>query len=916
MMPTLKFCRQIILAIFLFIAFSFWISGQGRRAMTLEDLMNFKNMGVTVLSESGKWLAYEVKVERNDGYGVLVTTDKTKEHRVERAEKPVFSFDSRWAVFLQVPPFAETEKKPANDKLKNNAVLINLVNGKQTIFYNVKQVKFSNNAKYLFIHHDLITDTLWTKGQTEKLKKAATKLSIITLENLSEKSVHFVDTWTIDSLSKYLVYSLKDTLKTNKGLNLVKLSDDAMPSIVIDTIGKSKFGSFSWYEKQSILAYMKAEDSEKINKETAELYKWNVDKDQPMRLVSQSDAPQSLYLPYDNELTWTTDGRKLFFGFRQSKYSEVKQENPKFESIVDSLQSLAEVDVWHVSDPRIKSNEKATWNQMRKQNMLAVIHMIDNRIIQLADENLPTVQPSMNSIFVAGFTSVPYSVKATWDGNYRDFYGINTNTGERTLISKELSDLASVSPTKHYALYFKEGNWHSINLISGSVRYLTYNLGVNFFDENNDTPSEPSSYRMMGWLDDGVSVILYDKYDIWLANLEYGEIKNITEGEGRKNNIILRIKKLDSKPLFSLKDEVLIEGFNEKTKEKSLYKAKLSSQGIKLLKDDKKNLKWLHSSIDLKTFIYSRESYNEYPDLWASDMKFKNPVRLSDLNKQLDSFAWGKSELVDFKNADGVPLQGVLIKPGNFDSSKRYPVFVYYYEKFSQRLHEFNQTVINHRPGFGYYASNGYCVFLPDIHFEVGYPGNSAVKSLVPGVQKLIDMGVADKNAIGLHGHSWSGYQTAFVVTQTDIFKAAIAGAPVSNMTSAYSGIRWGTGLARQFQYEKGQSRIGPSMFENLDLYIQNSPVFFAENIKTPLLLMHGDKDEAVPWEQSIELYLAMRRLGKDVIFLQYRNEPHHPQKYPNKVDYTIRMKEYFDYHLKGMEPAEWITKGRPYPGN
>ena len=192
----------------------------------------------------------------------------------------------------------------------------------------------------------------------------------------------------------------------------------------------------------------------------------------------------------------------------------------------------------------------------------------------------------------------------------------------------------------------------------------------------------------------------------------------------------------------------------------------------------------------------------------------------------------------------------------------------------------------------------------------------SAVNSLVPGVNKIIEEGIADPDAIGLHGHSWSGYQTAYVVTQTDIFRAAIAGAPVSNMTSAYGGIRWGSGLARQFQYETGQSRLGTSIFDRRYLYIENSPLFYAHEVNTPLLIMHGDVDEAVPWEQSIELYLAMRRAGKDIIFLQYRDEPHHPQKYPNKVDYTIRMKEYFDYHLRGYEPAKWIREGVPYRGD
>jgi len=222
-------------------------------------------------------------------------------------------------------------------------------------------------------------------------------------------------------------------------------------------------------------------------------------------------------------------------------------------------------------------------------------------------------------------------------------------------------------------------------------------------------------------------------------------------------------------------------------------------------------------------------------------------------------------------------------------------------------------VVVNHRPCFPFYASNGYALFLPDVRYTVGQPGFSATKCLVPGVQKLIDMGIADPKAIGLHGHSWSGYQTAFVITQTDMFAAAIAGAPVANMTSAYSGIRLESGLARQFQYEQEQSRIGGSLWEYRERFIENSPVFFADRINTPLLIQAGDEDEAVPWHQSVEMYLAMRRLGKDCVFLQYRGEPHHLKKYPNKLDYSIKMKEYLDHYLKGMPAADWIMKGVPY---
>lgn len=887
---------------------------QGKREMSLEDIMMFQSIGNTALSENGKWLAYEVKTERNDGYGMLVTTDGATEIKIERGERPLFSNDSRWAAFTVVPTFNEIEKRKPGEDPFNQLVLVNLSNGTRQVFVDVRQAAFSENSKFLFVHHHFTNDTTLSKTVNDKLKKAGTPFRLVSLDNLTEKQIGFVDSWTADSLSRNLVFIVSDTAKTNNGLYHLQLNVRGFPVQVADTTAGKKYGAFAWHQKTSVLAYMRAENQEKAKSETAELFSWKVGNDLPKLLATQSDAPEGLYLPFDNTFTWSDDGLRLFFGFRKAIYSSVEPEKKQYESVLDSIRSHAGVDIWHVNDPRIKTNEKASWNQSRRQNMIAVLYTFDNIIQLLADEKVPTVIPSKGSIYTAGFNPEPYLIKSTWDGNYRDFYGVNVNTNNKLLIVSELNDMASVSPTAHFALYFKNRNWHSYNLISGSTRYLTHNLGVPFYDEDHDTPGEPSSYRMMNWLDDGVSVILYDKYDIWLANLEFGTMTNITKGEGRKNQIIFRLKKLDSRP-YSIKDDVLLEGFNEKTKERALYRTTFNKPDVRKLLDEGKNLKWIHASRDQKTFIYSRESYNEYPDLWSADSRFHNRIRLSNLSRQLDAYLWGTSELIEFENSDGVPLAGVLIKPGNYDPAKKYPVFVYYYEKSSQRLHEFNQTIINHRPSFGYYASNGYCVFLPDIHFEVGYPGMSAVKSLVPAVQKLIDMGVADKNAVGLHGHSWSGYQTAFVVTQTDLFKAAIAGAPVSNMTSAYSGIRWGTGLARQFQYERGQSRIGPSMFENLDLYLENSPVFFAEKIKTPLLLMHGDKDEAVPWEQSIEMYLAMRRLGKDVIFLQYRDEPHHPQKYPNKIDYTIRMKEYFDYHLKGMEPATWIKEGSPYSG-
>jgi dipeptidyl aminopeptidase/acylaminoacyl peptidase len=347
------------------------------------------------------------------------------------------------------------------------------------------------------------------------------------------------------------------------------------------------------------------------------------------------------------------------------------------------------------------------------------------------------------------------------------------------------------------------------------------------------------------------------------------------------------------------------------------YKANTGRAGVKRLLEEDKKFTFVQKAEQAKTILYKREAYDEFPNIWTvKSSEFKKPKKLTHLHEDLHKkWNWGKAELIDWLSLDGKYIQGVVIKPDNYDPNKRYPIMTYYYRFLTDKMYDFNEPKTNHRPVFAQYVSDEYVVFLPDIRFEVGRPGFSATKSLVPGIQKLIELGIADEDKLGLHGHSWSGYQTAFMVTQTNIFDAAVAGAPVGNMTSAYGGIRWASGLARQFQYEKTQSRIGESLVEAPEKYIENSPVFYADKITTPLLIMHGDADGAVPWYQSIELYLAMRRYNKDVVFLQYHDEPHHLQKFSNKLDYAIRMKEYFDYYLKGKGEPEWIINGEAYIG-
>jgi dipeptidyl aminopeptidase/acylaminoacyl peptidase len=686
--------------------------------------------------------------------------------------------------------------------------------------------------------------------------------------------------------------------------------------IVVDTTKNSVIENLTWH-KSNKLAFLKTYLKNDQKKDSCELKVWDNGK---LGLLAESaKLNNGFYVPVENRMSWSRDGNRLFFGTKKALEKDpVAINDSTKQNPYDFTPILAkkEVDVWHWNEPLIKSNEKILWKQNEKASYQTLYDYNKKQIVYLVEDDFSRLIRNENPDNALMLTDKEYLKERTWIGNIYDLYSIDLKTGNKKIIETNFRGSNSLSPQGKFAIVYKEKQWYLKNLKTFSSICLTDKLNVPFYDEDNDTPDEPSGYGVAGWLKDDKSVLIYDKFDIWKFNTDNGTAECITDGFGRNNNYSFRIQDLDKeKEYFDGNEELFLSAFHNKEKFTAIYKARADKKGVTKVVEENKKFIILGKAVSSDKLFYSRETYSEYPDVWITDLSFSRPKRLTNLNFQLEQFAWGTSQLIEWNSLDGKPLQGVVILPGNFQKEKRYPVLVYYYEISSQRVHEFNEMVVNHRPNFPFYASNDYIVFLPDVKFDIERPGYSATKCILPGCQKLIDFGWADPKGFGLHGHSWSGYQTAFVITQTDFFACAIAGAPVGNMTSAYSGIRWGTGLARQFQYEKSQSRIGSTLWEKTMSYIENSPVFFADKINTPLLLMHGDEDDAVPWYQSIEIYLAMRRLGKDCIFLQYRGEKHHPVKYPNKLDYSLKMKEYLDHYCKGLPAPEWITTGVPYKG-
>jgi dipeptidyl aminopeptidase/acylaminoacyl peptidase len=929
----------------LLLAAAFAAAAPGTKTITFADLMKFRAIGGPVISDDGKVVAYGLQPDRGDGEAVVHALASGITIKVPLGGSPVISKDGRFVALVVKVPFALSEKT-GRDKPKPGMALVDLTSGAVKNFENVEKFAFSDDARWLAYQLPAAepkagdkTAAAGSPGQAGAKPaeasapgqaggapaKAGGPLRLRDLAAGTEQEIGFVAAFAFDPNSRHLAYIVSTADGKGNGVFLKALAESQAGPIPAVATDKGRFESLSWSKDgSSKLAFLCGAEEPAAR---ATLALWQAGWSQAKEVANSDRAPKGWTLPLKNDLAWSKDGRRLFFGFKPPQPGAAEPAAEKMEKKdakgaapdpydFDAILAKVEGDVWHWNDPRIVPQQKMQWEREKDRTYRAVLHVDGGKVVQLAGLDLPDVAVAENARVALGTSDLPYQKQTTWGEGARDVFVVNLETGARTPVTRQLRGQPSLSPDGRFVAFFDDRQWKLFDTTTRSERTITSTLGVALTNEEHDTPDEPPAYGLGGWVDQGASLLVYDRYDIWQVPTAGGAPVNLTARAGRAAQITFRVVTLDpeSRALGS-REPLLLTAYHNREKNWGFYAASFARPGVERRLDEQKLFKFIGKAKKADAMLFSREDYDEFPDVWVTDLSFAQPKKVSDANPQMAEFAWGSAELVDYKSLDGVPLQGVLIKPANYVPGRRYPVITYFYERESQLLHAFNEPVVNHRPSFAVYAGAGYAIFLPDIVFTVGHPGQSMLKCLVPAVQKLVDMGVADPKRLGLHGHSWGGYGTAYLVTQTNMFTAAVAGAPVANMTSAYGGIRWESGVARQFQYEKTQSRIGGSLWEKRDLYIENSALFFADRIRTPLLIEHGDEDGAVPWYQGIELYLALRRLDKDCIFLQYRGEPHHLRKYPNKLDYSIKMKQYFDHYLKGEPAAEWIANGQPYRG-
>jgi dipeptidyl aminopeptidase/acylaminoacyl peptidase len=746
-------------------------------------------------------------------------------------------------------------------------------------------------------------------------------LVVRNLADASERTITDVVEFTLTEDGKQLVYAVSAHDSAKNGVFVLKPGSGDAPAALAD--GKGKYVKLTWDEDQTQVVFLSDRDDAAAKPPKWKLYRW--ERQAPSaNVVASAVMPgfrQEFVISDQGTLSFSKDGTRVFFACARPGPPAPDKKDEAADAPPDDTKAV--VDLWSYKDDYIQPIQKVRAERDRNRTFTAAYLIPEHKIVQLADPAVETVTPSESAQWVMGTDDRQYRPLADYDEHYADTYVIDAVTGARTLlVTKQHSGTGSSgmtwSPAGRYLLYFDGKDWNTVSVPDGRKANLTASLDVKFFNEDTDTPGTPAAYGNAGWTKDGKSLLIYDRYDIWSVSPDGTGARNITAGYGRAHDLRLRYVRIaPDNPRERWIDgaqPLLLQAENLKTFDTGFFRASLKGgEEPKQLVMSPKYMTAPVKAKDADVYLLTAQSFSEFPDLVTTDGSFQELHKVSDANPQKANLLWGTSEVVRFHNADGVPLTGALYKPANFDPTKKYPMLVYIYERLTQNVNRFVDPRPSHNINFSYYTSNGYLVFTPDIVYTTGFPGQSALKCVLPGVQAVVDKGFVKEDAIGIQGHSWGGYQIAYMVTQTNRFRAVAAGAVVANMISAYDGIRWGSGVPRQFQYERTQSRIGGSIWQFPTRFIENSPIFWADRVRTPVMLLHNDGDDAVPWYQGVEFYLALRRLGKEVYLFDYNGEPHGLRKRPNQKDYTIRLQQYFDHYLKGAPAPAWMEKGVPY---
>ncbi len=900
----------------------------GPRPLALQDILAWRSIGSAELSPDGNWLMYKLSPLEGESEIVIRQTKGTKEHRFPIGEAPRFgafartgfSSDSKWAAFLSYPGSKDMKAlRKEKKRVTTTAVLTNLATGEKTEFEKVRSLNFSgDNPGFVALHR-------YAPESQEKEKDKWTGSDLVLRELATGKEVNVgnVAEFAFDKYGTRLALVIDAQGQAGNGIQLRDMASGAVVSLDND---KAAYKSLSWTEKGEAFAALKGKEDKAYEDKLWSIvaYAGFQEPKGPRKTVydptGDKSFPEGMTISPNRAPKWTESFDAVLFGIQEAKKKKDADKKdadkkgppaPPAGPADESEEDIPDLVIWHGMDKRLQSQQQVQSQSDQNFSYLAEYRVNEKMFVRLADDDLREIEPAPKSRFAVGQDDRAYELDGNLDGRrFQDIYVIDMKTGARTLALKKNRYYFGTLYDGGHFLYYDDGHFYSYDMTASRSVNLTQDVPASFFNEDSDVNVvKPPDYPV-GSTKDGLNVLLSDGWDVWSVPVRGGGKGVNLTGNGAKDKIRYRRARIDpEEKAIDLDQPQYFAALGEWTKKAGIARLEKGKPGLTVLLWEDAGFGGLAKAKKAEVYVYTRDTYKEYPDYYVTDALLKNGQKITEANPQQKDFLWTSGQmLIDYTSAKGDKLQAALFLPANYEKGRKYPTIVYYYEKMSQQLNRYAQPSAN---GFNksVYTSNGYAVLMPDITYKINDPGMSAVWCVLPAIDAAVAAGVVDRSKVGLQGHSWGGYQTAFLITQAD-FAAAVAGAPLTNMISMYSSIYFNSGSANMAIFESSQGRFKGGYWDNLEAYQRNSPVYYAERVKTPLIILHNDKDGAVDWNQGIEYYNTLRRLKKSVVMLQYVGENHGLQKPANQKDYTVRMKEFFDHQLMGKPAPAWYMEG------
>ncbi len=934
----------------------------GKKVLNLEDYGRWQRISAQAISADGAWMTYTLTPNEGGEPSLRIKPTAGGAETVIAlggggaggrgggggrggaggggGASPTFSDDSKW-IFYTVQPSAArggaggggrgapqspttppggrgatpqaAPAAPATARLE----LRSLATGAVTSFTGVASASFSPSSRYLVLR--------LARPAGAPAGSSGADLVLHDLAAGTARNIGNVGQFQFNAAGSLLAYTVDATERLGNGVFVLDPATGATRTLAS---AAADFDGLQWHTNGSALLALAGSKPDRMKHRVNTLHAWTgiaatgTPKPFVFDPAKAANVPAGYVVSEYSAPRWSSDASRIFIG--------IKEQEPEIAA-ADS--NKANVDVWHYKDQSPQSVQTVQVQQLRRATFPAVVTVATGAFVQLGNDAMRTVAVANNGAVGIGRDDAAYRGEIAWGASRADLYKVDVATGARTLIERSVSRAYGTSPDSRWFLYALGKEAKAFDLVRGTSVTLDASGTPlrSYINEDDDHAYELPLWGVGGWTRDGRAVLLYDKFDVWSVPLDGSKATNLTQGVGRRDNIQFRITRFggggggggrgggggaaagDSAGIDMTKP-ITLSAYGTRSKKNGYWTVTAGAAPTPIIWQDK-NVGGIVKAEKADRMLFTQQTYNEYPDLWVTNATFTAPQRMTDANPILSEYAWPAGKvLVDYTNSKGQALQGTLLLPAGYEQGKRYPMLVSFYEIVSNTHHNFSQPGYSNSPQHSTYASNGYLVFQPDMVYEIGRPGSSALDNMEAAVKKVIELGYADPARIGLHGHSWSGYQSAFILTQSTLFAAVVSGAPPTNLLSFYNTLYKSTGTVQQGITTVGQVRMGRDVtpFNNTQLYIDQSPIFHVDKIQAPFMILHGTDDGAVDYVEGLQFFNAARAAGKRGILLSYPGEAHNLTNRDNQKDFTTRMKQFFDHYLKGEPAPQWLSEGLP----